>query len=111
MEPKELYSFDDGAVRLIYHSAEKKYDILINGEPQHSVMTVEQSCNPLIAVNRFTDAVRWHLKSKAKRYLRASGGNPVTGCTQASDNCKHCPMFGQAPAGSRCIIDEGCGRE
>lgn len=111
MEPKELYSFDDGAVRLIYHSAEKKYDILINGEPQHSVMTIEQSCNPLIAVNRFTDAVRWHLKSKAKRYLRVSGGNPVTGCTQVTESCKHCPMFGQAPAGSRCIIDEGCNRE
>lgn len=111
MEPKELYSFDDGAVRLIYYSIERKYDVLINGEPQHSIMTAEQSCNPLIAVNRFTDAVRHHLKIKAKRYLTKSGGNALTGCTLAGKSCRDCLMFGKAPVGSRCIISEGAERE
>lgn len=111
MEPRELYSFDDGAVKLVYHPTEKKYDILLNGEPQHSILTVEQNCNPLIAVNRFTDAVRHHLKIKAKRYLTKSGGNTLTGCTLVGNSCKDCLMFGKAPVESRCIISEGAERE
>lgn len=111
MESKTLYSFDGGAVTLIYHADKRKYDILIGGEPQHSIMSEEQSCNPLIAVNRFTDAVRHHLKIKAKRYLTKSGGNTLTGCTLVGNSCKDCLMFGKAPVGSRCIISEGAERE
>ena len=94
-----MYKFEDIELRCI----EGKYLITAAGVPvDEPAYTDAQLSNPLLAVRRFTDAVKRRLTDRAKAYLAKQGKNTVTGC-EIDMPCLDCIAYHLNEQAAGCI--------
>lgn len=99
------YSFDNGAVELIYSRGE--YKVLRDGKeiPPSSDYSSSQLHNPRLAVTRFCNAIHSYLTEKVKAHISEQGGNEVMGCDTRM-MCKECIELGISKQDRACLFCE-----
>lgn len=92
----------DGKIELRYTDGE--YEIYVDGEKKNRGLCPDQLGNARLAINDYTSEIHDYLRNKARRYLTASGKNPVTGCERTDISCKDCRAEGKDIPGTKCLF-------
>ncbi|MBQ7071263.1 MAG: hypothetical protein IJM87_08300 [Ruminococcus sp.] len=97
-----MYKFEDIELRCI----SGQYQITAAGIPiDEPDYTDAQLANPLLAVRRFSDAIKIRLSDRAKVYLAQEGKNTVTGC-EIDMPCLDCIAYRLNEQAAGCIKED-----
>lgn len=95
-----MYSFE--GVTLDRKGGE--YIVAVDGIEVTPELEEHQRRNPILAANRFANAVSTKLRRNVQKYLRSTGANAVTGC-KVDMPCRECQRAGLNLRSADCMFE------